>query len=799
MAEKVLVVDGNNAQFRQFQGVLASMNLECERMTDCLEIENKVILGDYQTIIIGLSTFSDIATIGRIKKLTKYRSSVIVVGTEAHSRLIDGALEEGADDFLWLPAADEILRLKLKNLNKQSMKKIEKNIKYLETIFDMVFTPAVIVDFNGRIVEANYACLQQYSVTKEAITGELFGRLINCSRRKFNTGYFHDGCGRCKLCDYGEAAALRDHVTRNQEHTYISDRNGIEEERTIRVSYAPVLRNGEKMIFINFEDITVKKKTEDVLCSCLRKLDTENFKDKETRIKIETFTESVRAIYDKLEKTLQEYGTLLDNILSGFLLLEENNFGELIIKEVNKRLCEIFSTTREKVIGENFSTMLVGYDPKLSDALHSVIETGERKRIEYESKVYDKWLKINIFMINPTTVVLIIGDNTVSRLSHLKMKDYMKRNDMRNYQFELFMEGSQDGAWSYDYDENKIYLSAQFKRLLGYLPNDLKISGMEDFINLISVEDRSRFAATIEDVNAGKIEKLEEEVRMVKQNGEKLWVLVRATVRIEIVSGTPQLLGGVITDISQRKSIEEKLRNSNTELEKAVETKNKFISIISHDLRNQFNAITGLSEILTKRLQDYDDDRNSQMALVINQSSKSAYKLLNDLLTWARSQANSIEFKPETLNVTTVTEEAFNEIRIQAQKKHISLLNETGNDDTVWADRQMYLTIIRNIATNAIKFTNDDGFVSVTSSMTDTSTIITIKDNGVGMSEEQVKRLMTVSQNKSTTGTSGEKGSGIGLLICKEFVGKHSGTIKIESEEGKGTKFMITFPKQKLS
>ena len=135
---------------------------------------------------------------------------------------------------------------------------------------------------------------------------------------------------------------------------------------------------------------------------------------------------------------------------------------------------------------------------------------------------------------------------------------------------------------------------------------------------------------------------------MVKQNGEKLWVLVRATVRIEIVSGTPQLLGGVITDISQRKSIEEKLRNSNTELEKAVETKNKFISIISHDLRNQFNAITGLSEILTKRLQDYDDDRNSQMALVINQSSKSAYKLLNDLLTWARSQANSIEFNAKT-------------------------------------------------------------------------------------------------------------------------------------------------------
>ena len=669
----------------------------------------------------------------------------------------------------------------------------------LDTILDMLFTPAVITDTNGRIVDINHAALQQYSVTKESVRGELFGKLISCSRRQLNTGYFHDGCGGCKLCELGMATAQKDRVTRNQEHTYLSDKNGNEEELTLRISYAPVLYNGEKMVFINFEDITVKKKTEDILCTNLRKIETGDFSGKEDRSKIENFAESVRAVYDKLERTLQEYNTLLDNILSGFLLLEENNFGELIIKEVNKRFCEIFSTTKEKVIGENFSARLVTFDARLSDALNSVIETGERKRIEYESKIFDKWLKINIFMIDPMTVVLIIGDNTVSRLSHLKMKDYMKRNDMRNYQFELFMEGSQDGAWSYDYDENKIYLSAQFKRLLGYTPNDLKISSMDEFIDLVAVEDRSRFLATIEDVNAGKIEKLEEEVRMTKQNGDKFWVLVRATVRIEVVSGTPQLLSGVITDISQRKSIEEKLRNSNTELEKAVETKNKFISIISHDLRNQFNAITGLSDILTKRLQDYDDERNSQMALVINQSSKSAYKLLNDLLTWARSQTNSIEFKPETLNVTTITEEAFNEIRIQAQKKHISLFNKTNNEDTVWADRQMYLTIIRNIATNAIKFTQEDGFVAVSSYMTDHETVITIEDNGVGMSEDQVKRLMTASQNKSTTGTSGEKGSGIGLLICKEFIGKHSGAIKIESEEGKGTKFMILFPKRKTS
>ena len=156
----------------------------------------------------------------------------------------------------------------------------------------------------------------------------------------------------------------------------------------------------------------------------------------------------------------------------------------------------------------------------------------------------------------------------------------------------------------------------------------------------------------------------------------------------------------------------------------------------------------------------------------------------------------SQEFNPEFFNINSVTEEALNEIRVQAQKKHIRLLNNTDIDDEIFADKQMFQTIVRNIATNSIKFTNEDGYVSVSGAQKDGFYEISIKDNGIGMTQETVSKLMTLSESQSTQGTAGEKGSGMGLLICKEFVNKHSGKIRVESELGKGTEFIISFPKK---
>ncbi len=248
----------------------------------------------------------------------------------------------------------------------------------------------------------------------------------------------------------------------------------------------------------------------------------------------------------------------------------------------------------------------------------------------------------------------------------------------------------------------------------------------------------------------------------------------------------------MLTRMLKKQNIE--LDDKNVELKKAVETKNKFISIIAHDLRNPFNAINGLSDMLVRRLDPEKDSRSHDMAKIIHDSAKGAYELLENLLVWARTQQNTIQYQPEMLALHSVAGEAISEILAQAEKKHIMLMNQTEIGGQIWADKQMLLTIIRNITSNAIKFTNEGGLIVIGSDQNEVCTSIIIEDNGIGMTQEVIDKLFTVSKNKSTKGTSGESGSGMGLLITKEFVDKHLGTIKVESTVGMGSKFIINFP-----
>lgn len=236
------------------------------------------------------------------------------------------------------------------------------------------------------------------------------------------------------------------------------------------------------------------------------------------------------------------------------------------------------------------------------------------------------------------------------------------------------------------------------------------------------------------------------------------------------------------------------LDNKNYALQKAIETKNKFMSIIAHDLRNPFNAINGLSDLLAHRLSSADDKKSYEIAQLINQSAKNTYELLNNLLIWARSQQNTIEFAPEILNVHKLATETLSEIQVQADKKHVMLIDATEPNDTIYADKHMLQTIIRNLTSNAIKFTNTGGLIVISSTQNDTQTEISIEDNGVGMSQDALENLRQQTSKNSTKGTAGESGSGMGLMITKEFINKHKGTLHVESQEGKGSKFTIVFP-----
>ncbi len=246
-----------------------------------------------------------------------------------------------------------------------------------------------------------------------------------------------------------------------------------------------------------------------------------------------------------------------------------------------------------------------------------------------------------------------------------------------------------------------------------------------------------------------------------------------------------------------RKRVAEKtksLQEKTDSLEEMIKTKDKLFSIIAHDLKAPFNSILGLSDILQE-----DDDKNDiehfkYLAKHIHTSAKNTLNLLENLLSWAKMQTGQMNFNPETLHLQDIVNNVADIVNASAKIKNISIQQSINNDIQIFADKNMLKSILYNLVSNAIKFTHKNGTVNIEAEQTNTSTQIKISDNGVGISPKDQATLFSLSSGISTQGTEREKGSGLGLILCKEFIDKHKGQIYVESEEGKGTTFTIELP-----
>lgn len=253
-------------------------------------------------------------------------------------------------------------------------------------------------------------------------------------------------------------------------------------------------------------------------------------------------------------------------------------------------------------------------------------------------------------------------------------------------------------------------------------------------------------------------------------------------------------------EIEQRRKQEKKLLQSEKMLKTANATKDKFFSIISHDLKSPFGAILGLSDMLDNEYDAFSDDEKREIVSEIRKATDNTYSLLQDLLAWSQSQRGVIEFNPSETSVVEVCRENVNFIEPAARKKDIAVNCGIGNNMAVFADKNMLTTILRNLLSNAVKFTPRGGKIDLTASMTNgksnTSPFveIVISDTGIGISPEMQSKLFRIEEKFKTTGTDKESGTGLGLLICKEFVEKHGGTIRVESREGDGSAFKFTLP-----
>ena len=238
----------------------------------------------------------------------------------------------------------------------------------------------------------------------------------------------------------------------------------------------------------------------------------------------------------------------------------------------------------------------------------------------------------------------------------------------------------------------------------------------------------------------------------------------------------------------------QKLTDQTRHLEEINANLEKFISVIAHDLRNPFNSILGLTEVLIKNIDRYDKDKIKELITAIQQSSKHTFNLLENLLEWARLQMDEIEFNTGVYNFRELLIESIATSEAQSSTKQVAIIHFVEKDFEVLCDRNMINTVLRNLISNAIKFTNPGGKIEISAERIDEMYEIRVADNGVGIPEENLGKLFSAASRLNTAGTQNEKGTGLGLVLCKEFIEKNGGTIKVKSKVGTGSTFIFNLP-----
>ena len=254
-----------------------------------------------------------------------------------------------------------------------------------------------------------------------------------------------------------------------------------------------------------------------------------------------------------------------------------------------------------------------------------------------------------------------------------------------------------------------------------------------------------------------------------------------------------ELLSRVFTHLELKYS-KDKIEKQNEQLKELNNTKDKFFSIIAHDLKNPFNNLINFSELLLRSFSKFSDEKKLLFIKSINTASNSGYKLLENLLEWSRLQTGRMKYKADSFDIKTIIDNNLTLVAATALEKSVQLNSDIKENTIVYADKNMLDTIIRNLISNALKFTDKGGEITLSANIVNSMLEISVKDTGVGISPENINKLFRIDQNYSTEGTANERGTGLGLVLCKEFVEKNGGKIWVKSEENVGSEFCFTTP-----
>ena len=347
------------------------------------------------------------------------------------------------------------------------------------------------------------------------------------------------------------------------------------------------------------------------------------------------------------------------------------------------------------------------------------------------------------------------------------------------------------GSWNAVIDTGKISWSDETYNVFDVSPDKFEPS-LDSILNLIHQNDRKPIEESLRKQFSGEMEK-GIEFRIKAQDGSMRYLSLTGAPTFNeegIVNGAI----GAVQDITERKEAETRLQKYMEELKEVSATKDKFVSIISHDLKNPFHSINSALKLIINEGEDITEEEKKTFLQGILNTSNRAYSLLENLLLWSRNQMGQIEFSPEKIQLFEISLETIGLVKNSSVLKNITLTNHIGKEIFVKADRNMLETVLRNLLTNAIKFTRENGKVDIIAKSDGQFVEVSVLDNGIGIESENIKKLFKIDKPFSTQGTKSESGTGLGLILCKDFIERNGGKIHVESEFGKGSKFSFSLP-----
>ena len=357
--------------------------------------------------------------------------------------------------------------------------------------------------------------------------------------------------------------------------------------------------------------------------------------------------------------------------------------------------------------------------------------------------------------------------------------------------FRIISNYSADQEIFYDMEGNVIWSNK-----IGFSGYTFEETSTMDLIlqRVVDPADYDRVAANFKRALAG-VPGNNLEHKMVRKDGSVLWV----STSWRPVFGMDGRMTGIRSstrNITQQKHIEEALVSSELKLKESIASRDRFFSILAHDLISPFQNILGFCNLMMEAIAEKEYDELGNYTRIVKNSAEKTFGLLNNLLDWSRMQTGGMEFRPEPFNLGELAQETVRLLSEYADQKSIRVTLVIPHDIQVWADKAMIATVLRNLVMNAIKFTRAGGEIRLSAEYLPGETVIRVSDNGVGIERDVIGKLFRIDQSHSTPGTNREKGTGLGLILCKDFVEKHGGKIGVESEPGAGSTFHFSLPEQ---